>query len=106
MPDHAARRIVAVVVTYNRRALLQRLLDRLVDQPELAEVLVVDNASTDGTGAWLASSPQGAKVQVRTQPVNTGGAGGFHDGLAWALERGADLVWLLDDDGLREPICL
>jgi rhamnopyranosyl-N-acetylglucosaminyl-diphospho-decaprenol beta-1,3/1,4-galactofuranosyltransferase len=106
VPDHPDRRIVAVVVTYNRRAMLQRLLDRIVEVPELAEVLVVDNASTDGTGAWLASSPHGARVQVRTQPVNTGGAGGFHDGLAWAMERGADLAWLMDDDGLPEPDCL
>ena len=37
---------------------------------------------------------------------NRGGAGGFHDGLAWAIERGADLVWLMDDDGLPEPDCL
>ena len=37
---------------------------------------------------------------------NTGGAGGFHDGLAWAVERGADLVWLMDDDGLPDPDCL
>ena len=47
------RRIVAVVVTFNRLALLQGLVARLRRTPGLAEVLVVDNASTDGTGEWL-----------------------------------------------------
>lgn len=96
------RRIVAVVVTYNRVELLQRLLARLRDIPELDEVLVVDNASTDGTGGWLADQP----VPSRTLATNSGGAGGFHDGLAWAVERGADLVWLMDDDGLPDADCL
>jgi rhamnopyranosyl-N-acetylglucosaminyl-diphospho-decaprenol beta-1,3/1,4-galactofuranosyltransferase len=93
------------VVTYNRLELLQRLVKALGDVPELDEVLVVDNASTDGTGDWLAGLA-GDRVLTRTLPHNSGGAGGFHDGLAWALERGADLIWLMDDDGMPEPECL
>jgi rhamnopyranosyl-N-acetylglucosaminyl-diphospho-decaprenol beta-1,3/1,4-galactofuranosyltransferase len=98
------RRVIAVVVTFNRIDLLRALLERLDAVPELDEVLVVDNASTDGTGEWL--SGRGGKVAHRTLATNSGGAGGFHDGLAWAVERGADLVWLMDDDGLPEPDCL
>ena len=52
----APPRVVAVVVTYNRLTLLQRLLERLDTVPGLAEVVVVDNASSDGTGEWLAAS--------------------------------------------------
>jgi rhamnopyranosyl-N-acetylglucosaminyl-diphospho-decaprenol beta-1,3/1,4-galactofuranosyltransferase len=100
--DDQGRRIVAVVVTYNRLPLLQRLVERLSTDQELDEVLVIDNASTDGTGAWLLDAP----VSSRTLPTNSGGAGGFHDGVAWAVERGADLVWLMDDDGLPAPDCL
>jgi rhamnopyranosyl-N-acetylglucosaminyl-diphospho-decaprenol beta-1,3/1,4-galactofuranosyltransferase len=37
---------------------------------------------------------------------NRVGAGGFHVGLAAAVDRGADLVWLMDDDGVPEPDCL
>ena len=102
MTDDQGRRIVAVVVTYNRLALLRRLVTRLGEVPEVDEVLVVDNASTDGTGSWLHDAP----VASRSLPTNTGGAGGFHEGLAWALERDADLMWLMDDDGLPEPDCL
>ena len=100
--DGAKPRIAAVVVTFNRLELLQGLVDRLREVPELSEILVIDNASTDGTGAWLATAP----VESRTLTTNRGGAGGFHDGLAWAMERGADLAWLMDDDGLPEADCL
>ncbi len=99
------RRISAVVVTYNRLEMLQRLVKVLADVPGLDEVLVVDNASTDGTGEWLAGLAEG-RVHGRTLPSNTGGAGGFHEGLRWAVERDSELVWLMDDDGLPEPDCL
>lgn len=98
-------RVAAVVVTFNRLGLLQRLVERLTDVPELTEVLVIDNASTDGTGEWLAGLADD-RVRVRTLTENRGGAGGFHDGLAWAMERGADLAWLMDDDGLPDEGCL
>ena len=73
------RRIAAVVVTYNRLDLLQRLLEALDAFGDVDEVLVVDNASTDGTGEWLAGL-DGERVHGRTLATNTGGAGGFHDG--------------------------
>jgi rhamnopyranosyl-N-acetylglucosaminyl-diphospho-decaprenol beta-1,3/1,4-galactofuranosyltransferase len=99
------QRVVAVVVTFNRLALLQRLAARLSEIDEVAEVLVVDNASTDGTAAWLKSYDD-PRVLARTLSENGGGAGGFHTGLEWAMERGADLAWLMDDDGLPDPDCL
>jgi rhamnopyranosyl-N-acetylglucosaminyl-diphospho-decaprenol beta-1,3/1,4-galactofuranosyltransferase len=97
-PSTPAPRVVAVVVTFNRLGLLQGLVARLREVPEVDEILVVDNASSDGTGEWLAA----AGVTHRTLPENRGGAGGLHDGLAWAMERGADLAWLMDDDGLPD----
>ena len=113
MPRDDAR-VIAVVVTFNRLPLLQRLVEGLDGVDGLTEVLVVDNASSDGTGEWLAGlddRDQGEErsttpVLGRTLTDNRGGAGGFHDGLAWAMERGADLAWLMDDDGLPDPDCL
>lgn len=104
-------RIIAVVVTFNRVQMLQRLLARLRQVERLDAVLVVDNASTDGTRELLdsvAAAPavQGPTVTARHLTTNRGGAGGFHDGLAWAVDEGAALVWLMDDDGLPDPDCL
>jgi rhamnopyranosyl-N-acetylglucosaminyl-diphospho-decaprenol beta-1,3/1,4-galactofuranosyltransferase len=93
----AGPRIVAVVVTFNRRVLLERVVNALEGTPGLAEIVVVDNASTDGTGEWLAGL---AGVHAVTLPENVGGAGGFHEGMRLALEHGADLIWLMDDDGV------
>jgi len=52
-----SRSLVAVVVTYNRLDKLQATLARLLEAaPEhLSAVVVVDNASSDGTGDWLAA---------------------------------------------------
>ena len=101
-------RIVAVVVTFNRLGLLERLVERLGQIDDLAEVLVIDNASTDGTGEWLAGRRTTGEISLRARTLltNRGGAGGFHDGLAWAIDSEADLVWLMDDDGLPDPDCL
>ena len=102
--DQPVRRVVAVVVTFNRQRLLEALVARLGEvrerTPALVDVLVVDNASTDGTGEWLAGR---SDVTARTLPDNRGGAGGFHAGLRWAAEEtDADLVWLMDDDGIPD----
>lgn len=102
-PDDASPRVLAVVVTFNRLPLLRRLVPRLQQTSGLAGILVVDNASSDGTAEWLAGQ-DGVEALVLAE--NSGGAGGFHHGLAAALERDADLVWLMDDDGLPDEGCL
>ena len=107
-PTSAAPRIVAVVVTYNRRDEVTRLVAK-VDEARVvpAEVIVVVNASTDGSAAALKSlQTTRTSLTVLELTENTGGAGGFHAGLAEALEHGADLVWLMDDDGTPAPDCL
>jgi rhamnopyranosyl-N-acetylglucosaminyl-diphospho-decaprenol beta-1,3/1,4-galactofuranosyltransferase len=109
MPESssAAPRTIAVVVTFNRRDLVTRLVATL-DAGHVVpdEVVVVDNASTDGTAKALGALDTVTPLTVIELAENTGGAGGFHTGLAAALERGADLVWLMDDDGTPAPDCL
>jgi GT2 family glycosyltransferase len=103
-------RVLAVVVTYNRLAMLRECL-RSIDQQTFAVtgVLVVDNCSNDGTDNWLRTmrgvSPH--TVDVVTTPENYGGAGGFAVGLKAALNKpGYDYVWILDDDCFPEPAAL
>jgi len=90
-------RVVAVVVTYNRRPLLLESLAAVHAQSRAPDaVIVVDNASTDETAAAVRSHYPA--VTLAELARNTGGAGGFASGLALALADGADLVWLMDDD--------
>ncbi len=92
-----SKRIVAIVVTYNRLDKLRRTLFYLLEQPFHA-VVVVDNASTDGTDAFLASQ-EDARLHVLSLAENRGGAGGFHAGVAYAHEHlNYDYLLLQDDD--------
>jgi GT2 family glycosyltransferase len=94
--------VCAVVVTRNRRDLLRRCLGALAEQRRpVDEVLVVDNASSDGTAAMVRN--EFGDAQLLRLEENVGGAGGFHRGMAWAHERGHDWMWLMDDDTLATP---
>lgn len=97
--------VQAVVVAYNRRDLLKDALDALSVQTRALETIhVVDNASDDGTSEMVGATFPHATLH--TMPSNTGGAGGFAAGLAYALESEADLVWLMDDDTVPSPTAL
>lgn len=101
-PGGGPPRVVAVVVTYNRRDLLVEALTAVLGQSRVPDlVMVVDNASTDGTADMVRS--RFPSVRLATAQRNTGGAGGFAYGLALALADAADLVWLMDDDTVPEP---
>ena len=90
-------RVVAVVVTWNRRELLQEALAALRTQTHPpSAIVVVDNASTDGTTELL--TREHADLELVHLTRNTGGAGGFAAGIERALTLEPDLVWLLDDD--------
>jgi rhamnopyranosyl-N-acetylglucosaminyl-diphospho-decaprenol beta-1,3/1,4-galactofuranosyltransferase len=106
VPDVARPYVVAVLVTWNRRDLLAEALSGVQAQTRLPEeVLVVDNASTDGTAELLAD--RFPDVTVVRPKRNLGGAGGFALGIARALDRaGADLLWLMDDDTVPTPTAL
>ncbi|MFZ2501628.1 MAG: glycosyltransferase family 2 protein [Nocardioides sp.] len=101
-----AERVAVVIVTYNRAELLPRTLDGLAAQTRPPDsVIVIDNASTDGTAALLAARAD-LPLQVVRQAENTGGAGGFHAGTKLAFEQGFDRIWLMDDDIVPAPDCL
>jgi N-acetylglucosaminyl-diphospho-decaprenol L-rhamnosyltransferase len=90
-----------VVVTYNGAHLLPRCLDALLSQtggPAAAEVVVVDNASTDGTPALL--TERYPTVRVVQAATNTGFAGGVTLGLA---DCSAPIVVLVNNDAVVAP---
>ncbi len=104
-PRAGLLRLVAVVVTHDRRAQLQATLARLLANPAtvLAAVVVVDNASADGTAEFLAAI-RDSRLDVLRLPANTGGAGGFAAGMRRACEAHApDWVVVMDDDARPVP---
>jgi len=93
---------LAVIVTHNRCALLERCLDHLLSQTlPPTEILVVNNASTDGTTSML----ERKGIPYTTQP-NLGSAGGWHCGIQHAIDGRFDAVWLMDDDGYPDERAL
>lgn len=95
-------RIVAVVVTWNRVELLRECLVAISQQTVTpANVVVVDNASSDSTLSMLSTEhPRAEVIQLGS---NIGGAGGFAVGIQRALLKDPDFVWLLDDDTVPTP---
>ena len=98
--------MVAVVVTHRRQDLLRRCLSAVLGQTRPPDaVVVVDNASEDGTDALVRREFPAVDLVVLAR--NTGGAGGFAAGLQRALDvHGAGAAWLLDDDTVPEPEAL
>lgn len=117
--------VCAVVVTYNRKNLLIECLEALRKQTRPVEAIyIIDNASTDGTPELLLETgyikelpPENLKepwekefsipnlvngefikIHYVRMHENTGGAGGFHEGVKRAYEKGYDWLWLMDDD--------
>jgi len=97
--------VCAIVVTHNRKELLRECLAALAAQTRPADrVVVVDNASTDGTGDLIRADY--AHVELVTLATNEGSAGGFHEGMRHAHATGAEWMWLMDDDTIPSPDAL
>ncbi|MBK4214373.1 glycosyltransferase [Paracoccus caeni] len=103
-PLHAPTDLVlaAVVVTHSRLAKLRDTVLRLLDEP-VQQVVVFDNASTDGTAEWLASVDD-SRLTVLRNPTNIGGAGGFSKAMDETAKRfDPDWILVMDDDGRPMP---
>ncbi|MEA1991453.1 MAG: glycosyltransferase family 2 protein [Thermodesulfobacteriota bacterium] len=96
--------ILAIIVTWNKKKFvldLLKSLDALDYPPNTIDILVVDNASNDGTAEAIAS--RFADVRIMRNEENLGGSGGFNTGLSWAFQQSNNhykYLWLLDNDVL------
>lgn len=106
MSDRELMPVAAVIVTYNRLDLLRECLAAVGDQSyPLTCIIVIDNASSDGTDAYLQSLDQPSLTVIRLSQ-NLGGAGGFARGIKEGVASGAKALWLMDDDCIPAPDAL
>lgn len=91
--------VAAVVVTYNRLELLKENIEALLNQSYKCDVILVDNASTDGTSEYVSSLNE-KKILYFNTGKNLGGAGGFSYGAKKAEILGYRYFWLMDDDSV------
>lgn len=91
-----------IIVTYNREKLLRECVQHVKIQTiPAAKIIIVDNASTDGTSEYLQELTKKWKIcQTITCKKNIGGAGGFAKGIACAMNYSVDCILLIDDDAI------
>lgn len=97
--EKASKKVIAVIVTYNRKELLKECINALLDQDyKNCDILIVDNASIDGTQKYISKELSNKKVHYVNTGSNLGGAGGFNYGIKEAYKMGYDYIWIMDDD--------
>ncbi|GLU87842.1 polyprenol monophosphomannose synthase [Agromyces sp. NBRC 114283] len=95
---------LVVIPTYNERENLAAIVGRVLAAEPAVAVLVVDDASPDGTGALadeLAAADE--RVLVRHRAGKEGLGAAYLDAFAWALEAGYDPIVQMDADGSHLP---
>ena len=102
------RDVAAVIVTYNRKDLLNYCIDHVLAQEKAqCDIIVIDNASDDGTGDFIEAAYGNLPelIYINTG-ANLGCTGGFQVGVREAVIRGYSYVWMMDDDTLPESDAL
>ena len=94
------KKILAIVVTYNRKELLLECIDSLLNQDyKDLDILIVDNNSSDGTSDVVKKNyKNNNRIIYKNTHKNLGGAGGFNFGIKTGVLLKYDYLWLMDDD--------
>ncbi|NOZ25580.1 MAG: glycosyltransferase [Nitrospirae bacterium] len=127
MAETEREKVAAVIVTFNRKEALKECIDAVLRQTRrLDAIYIIDNASVDGTPEFLVekgfvdevphpgrepvervktlpssmSGDSSAEIHYVRMHENTGGAGGFYEGIRRSYDAGFDWLWLMDDDGI------
>ncbi len=99
-----AERALIITPTFNERANVPTLIDRVLAKDPRLEMLFVDDASPDGTGDLIASvAATNPRVHLLRRPGKMGLGTAYRDGFHWALERDYELIFEMDADFSHDP---
>lgn len=98
-PREGANRTLVIVPTYNERASLPRVVSGLLASPGQVDVLIVDDASPDGTGDVADALARDPRVRVLHRAAKQGLGAAYRAGFAYALEHAYHVVVECDADG-------
>lgn len=91
-------RFLVIVPTYNERDSLPRKVPQILEQDERLDVLVVDDASPDGTGELADQLAESDRVNVLHRPTKDGLGKAYLAGFSWGLARDYALLIEMDAD--------
>jgi hypothetical protein len=92
-------KIIIIIPAYNEEANLCSLITSVKENISWADILVVNDASKDGTGSVV----EKLGIELLNLPYNLGIGGAVQTGYKFALEMGYDAVIRLDGDGQHPP---
>jgi dolichol-phosphate mannosyltransferase len=97
-------RVLVIIPTFNERDNIGPISDRVLQAVQNADVLVVDDASPDGTGdiadALAAKDP---RVHVLHRLGKAGLGAAYVAGFGWGIDAGYDVLVEMDADGSHQP---
>lgn len=94
------KRVLAFIVAYNRKELLNEGIERLLAQTARADmdILIVDNSTTSETRKYISEHIENGDVIYIDTEQKLSAAGGFQYGMRYAAENGYEFAWIMDDD--------
>jgi len=96
--------VLVIIPTYQEAENIGPILERVLDATPSAQVLVVDDASPDGTGKIAdALSDEDSRVHVLHRVAKRGLGAAYIAGFDWALARRYRVIVEMDADGSHAP---
>lgn len=103
MADKTERGLV-IIPTYNERENIERLVPMVLAQDPRLDVLIIDDASPDGTGEVVERmSAEDPRVQVLRRPGKLGLGTAYLEGFRRGLEQGYAYLFEMDADFSHDP---
>lgn len=94
------KKLLVIIPAYNEEGAIANVIANIKRCLPSADILVVNDCSTDRTGEIVASIPEANLINL---PINLGIGGAMQTGYIYAYENGYDYAMQTDGDGQHDP---